>query len=50
MLYYRREVELNETTESQQKEIAFLKQELRSLEEKMEYHAHEQARDTQVGL
>lgn len=45
---YRHEDQLNDVNEYHRREITVLKQELTSLEEKMEYHAHERARDVQV--
>ena len=47
---FRREEQLNDLIDSQQKEISQMKLELRSLEDKMTYHSNEQARDTEVIL
>uniref|UniRef100_F6RQQ8 Uncharacterized protein n=1 Tax=Ciona intestinalis TaxID=7719 RepID=F6RQQ8_CIOIN len=46
----RLEVQLNDLTELHQREVTNLKQELFSMEEKVEYHASERARDMQEAI
>lgn len=46
--YERLEDQLNDLTELHQNEMANLKQELASIEERVAYQAHERARDIQV--
>lgn len=46
--YERLEDQLNDLTELHQHEMANLKQELASIEERVAYQAHERARDIQV--
>ncbi|XP_076804462.1 transmembrane and coiled-coil domains protein 1-like isoform X2 [Clavelina lepadiformis] len=48
--YARLENQLNDVTELHQREVTMLKQELTSMEEKLEYHANERARDMQEAI
>ncbi|CAK8690929.1 unnamed protein product [Clavelina lepadiformis] len=48
--YARLENQLNDVTELHQREVTILKQELTSMEEKLEYHANERARDMQEAI
>lgn len=41
--------QVQDLTELHRREMEFVKQDLASLEEKLEYHAQERARDIQVG-